>query len=736
MSRIFCKFLRLAIAALLLGVWSIGAAPAALAWGQPGLVPGIPNDVRSPKIAGESNRVHMITYQAASAQLLYSRGTSAADGSVRWERPRRIADDVRLAWNIAADASGAVHVAYATNDRRIYYIKNPSHGDLGNWSRPEEVATLGRQANELDIALDAANTPYIAWGQDVDPSVLFMAYRAPGGGWPVSEVAGRAYLYRYAALVVTGAGDSARVHIMTEQKGDKGSQLEILYAAGPRDGPFKVEGFSAGFGIGALSAQPTMALDRATGAIYTGFFSGNDLDFEFLFSYSGNNGESWSPATTTRIGTDLVVTEKSPMVAGNGRAYIMLQVKRVGNGGFASSGFYATEFNPADGSFTPPAPLRDVRGTDYKNVTPDYTINAQAKVGVWVPGFTAGAAYNSEPGSIPGVGVPPVEVGADAITINGGAATTRSPAVTVAVVNPKGAPTRMRVAIDAPLTPATPSEPFQPSFSRALPAGCQHTLALELQNDSGAVSGVLIATIVLDSELAAFVSARNPREGAAGYTREPNVRLEVIGVHECSGLKSVRGGASAQSLGAAAAINNNVYNSVLPLPAPAQPGPTSLTFQVEDVAGNSGLFTSTLVYDPTPPTLVASGRLTVTVPTSGTNLLAQLAFVGSRVQDDRFGGRGFWGVQLFNSRAPITDTARMAGLPWTTVQAPGDASDFTLPAWGLLGGIAPAERTPGAYYVYARFVDGAGNPTTGVVSGTVALGALRPVEVRLPIVAK
>ncbi|MBC8078624.1 MAG: hypothetical protein H7Y32_21285, partial [Chloroflexales bacterium] len=358
MFRILSKPLRLAIAALVLAVWSIGPTPTAQAWGQPGLVPGVPSDVRSPKVAGESNRVHMITYQAASTQLLYSRGTSAANGSITWERPRRIADDVKLAWNIAADASGAVHVAYATNDRRIYYIKNPNHGDFGNWSRPEEVATLERQANELDIALDAANTPYVAWGQDVDSSVLRVAYRAPGGGWLASEVAGRAYLYRYAALVVTGAGAGARVHVMSELKGDKGSQLEILYAAGPRDGPFRVQGFSAGFGIGALSAQPTMALDRATGAIYASFFSGNDLDFEFLFSYSRDNGESWSPATTTRIGSDLVVTEKSPMVAGNGRAYIMLQVKRVGDGGFASSGFYATEFNPSDGSFTPPAPLR------------------------------------------------------------------------------------------------------------------------------------------------------------------------------------------------------------------------------------------------------------------------------------------------------------------------------------------------------------------------------------------
>lgn len=725
--------LRLTLIAVLVGTWSLGAAPTALAWGQPGLVPGVPSDVRSPKIAGESNRVHMITFQAESAQLLYSHGTTNAAGEVSWERPRRIAEDVKLAWNIVADATGTVHVAYATNDRRIYYIKNSRGGDFGNWTTPELVATLDLQANELDIALDAANNPYLAWGQDVNPSVLRMAYRAANGAWVANEVAGRAYLYRYATLVVTGAGDGATVHIMTERKEGTGSQLEILYGAGPRDGPFSVQAFSGSFGIGALSAQPTMALDRGTGTIYTGFFSGNDLDFEFLFSYSRDNGATWSPVTTTRLGDDLVVTEKSPMVAGNNRAYIMLQVKRVGNGGFISSGFYDTEFNPADGSFTPPDPLRDVRGTDYKNVAPDYTINAQAKVGVWVPGFTAGGAYNSEPGSIPGVA--PVPVGADAISINAGAPATRSSTVAVTVVNPVGSPTRMRVAVDAPLTDATPSEPFQPTFTRTLPAGCQHTVTVELQNDLGGAPAVFADAIVLDSELSARVLASNPGAGLPTYTREPRFRLQAIGVNECSGLKSVRGGASAQSLGAPAAITDNLYDAVLPLPAPAQPGLVTVVTQVDDVAGNTGLFTTTLVYDPAPPTLVTTGKLTVTTPISGANVLAQLRFAGSRVTDVQYGGRGFWGVQLLNSRAPISDTQR-ASLPWVTVEAPGDASDFTLPAWGLLAGLAPAERTSGAYYVYARFVDGAGNPTTGVVSGTVTLGAIRPVEVRLPVVSK
>ena len=726
MFAVRSPFLRVALLVALLGVWALSAPSRALAWRQPGLVAGVPSDVRSPKIAGEGSRVHLITFQAETKQLLYSRGTTAADGSVRWERPRRIADDVKLAWNIAADATGTVHVAYATNDRRIYYIKNASRGDVGNWTRPELVAQL-KQANELDIALDAANTPYIAWGQDVDASVLQMSYRGAGGKWVTNEVSGRAYLYRYAALAVSGEGDAARVHIMTELKNGKGSQLEILYASGPRNGPFTARAFSASFGISGLAAQPTLALDRLTGTLYTGFFSGKDLDFQFLFSYSRTNGASWSPLTTTRLGDNLVVTEKSPMVAGNNRDYIMLQVKRVGNGGFASSGFYSTEFNPDTQSFTPPAPLRDVRGTDYKNVTPDLAINALAKIGVWVPGFTAGVAYNSEPGGI-------VSVGADAITLNGGAPFTRLPSVAVNIVNPQGQPSGMRVAIDAPIGAATPTEPFQASFSRTLPPGCQHTVSVQLLKGSE-VSEVLTAAIGYDAAVTASLRVLNPYNGAPGFTREPKYRLQVVGADECSGLKSVRGGTSAQTLGAPIDISANVYDAVLPLPAPAQPGANALVFQVEDVAGNTALFNNSITYDPTPPVLVSTGTLTVTVPATGTNVLAGLQFVGSTVRDDSFGGRGFWGVQLLNSRTPITDTAR-ADLPWATVQAPGEASDFALRDWGLLGGIAPASRGPGAYYVYARFVDGAGNPTTGVLSGTATLGALRPVEVWLPVVSK
>ena len=65
--------------------------------------------------------------------------------------------------------------------------------------------------------------------------------------------------------------------------------------------------------------------------------------------------------------------------------------------------------------------------------------------------------------------------------------------------------------------------------------------------------------------------------------------------------------------------------------------------------------------------------------------------------------------------APASDP----GLAWATAQAPGTGSDFALRNWSLLGGIAPADQTPGDYYIYARFLDGAGNPTIGVFTTSI-----------------
>ena len=90
-------------------------------------------------------------------------------------------------------------------------------------------------------------------------------------------------------------------------------------------------------------------------------------------------------------------------------------------------------------------------------------------------------------------------------------------------------------------------------------------------------------------------------------------------------------------------------------------------------------------------------------------------------------GRQFWGVWIANSRTPTapTDPAR-----WSPVEVPTHASDFTID-WSLFGGLGNQANPAVDYYVFVRFLDGAGNPTreadiieTGMI--TLESGFTRP----------
>jgi hypothetical protein len=102
----------------------------------------------------------------------------------------------------------------------------------------------------------------------------------------------------------------------------------------------------------------------------------------------------------------------------------------------------------------------------------------------------------------------------------------------------------------------------------------------------------------------------------------------------------------------------------------------------------------------------------VTAPVSVTNILTMLTFDNIEVHDNLFGPREglagnaeFWGVYVANSRQsnPTLNT-----LEWTAVPVDQQGTDFSV-RWSLFAGLPGASRTPGDYYVFVRFVDGAGN---------------------------
>jgi hypothetical protein len=129
-----------------------------------------------------------------------------------------------------------------------------------------------------------------------------------------------------------------------------------------------------------------------------------------------------------------------------------------------------------------------------------------------------------------------------------------------------------------------------------------------------------------------------------------------------------------------------------------------------------------MVYDITPPVLDTTTSPTVTVVTSVPTttldrVLVQLVFDNVRVTDNQYGqreglaaGAFFWGVYLATSPTPNPDPNT---LRWVAVPVLSPGAHFAV-QWSLFSGLdyGPALDKAGTYYVFARFLDGAGNPSS------------------------
>jgi len=367
--------------------------------------------------------------------------------------------------------------------------------------------------------------------------------------------------------------------------------------------------------------------------------------------------------------------------------------------------------------------------------------SAPAPVGAY-PLFTTGSVATTTPPT-------------GQLSIDNGHAITKNPLLSITIANVTGEPTKMRVSLDTPLTDATPLEAYRQTFTRSVsdPNLCTHTVYVQLISDvTGLTSDVLTSSIVVDSQVQAEVIARNPykrenavvfsqsqqvqplvTDGDANYTRVMAFYIEVNGSAECSSLQTVRAGRSTSSLPLAYSLSSDVFVNVLPIPGQVVVGSNALVFQVEDGVGNTQFYTREISYDPTPPTLVTTGTLGVDVHASRGTILANLAVAGNEVTDNMYPGRGFWGVWVANSRTSVADPATDTTLAWQVMPISGTASNFTLANWSLVGGLPRAQQTPGDYYVYLRFLDGAGNPTAGYLSAKVTLTDITPPTVFLPV---
>lgn len=226
--------------------------------------------------------------------------------------------------------------------------------------------------------------------------------------------------------------------------------------------------------------------------------------------------------------------------------------------------------------------------------------------------------------------------------------------------------------------------------------------------------------------------------GDPRYTRVPLITLEITGQDDCTDLKSVGIGKDANTIETTYLIDESGFRGVVPMPdfGNLRDGPVPVTAQVRDGAGNRRDFTFTMIFDEGKPQLnIGDPGTIVPSPDPGGDLIQDLSFQNINVSDITYGGRGFWGIWIANSRTPVANPATSADLSWTALRAPGTGRSFTIRSWSLANGLAAGDVTAGTYYIYVRFLDGAGNPSDGAITVTLTSNAEQP-GTYLPLVRR
>jgi hypothetical protein len=304
--------------------------------------------------------------------------------------------------------------------------------------------------------------------------------------------------------------------------------------------------------------------------------------------------------------------------------------------------------------------------------------------------------------------------------------------------------------------------PFSTPLSVAAPPAASSectlaTLYTQVRNGDAVQAEILSASITIDQQATGTVHLSNPflpgrapddPAGAGGapagdphYTRAPVVFLEVDGTADCSGLRELQIGASAQALGDPVPLAGNTFAEAIALPDPSDlaQGPHEVVTRLTDRVGNLLDATSVITFDSVRPVIAAGAELTVT-PDPQATILADLSIESLAVTDAYPGG--YWGAWIATSLTPVDDPATSAALTWTAVPIPAadrSADGALVRRWSLATGLStPARNLPlnTTIFVYLRLLDGAGNPSERVLTQQVTLPTVTLPTVFLPLVRR
>lgn len=354
----------------------------------------------------------------------------------------------------------------------------------------------------------------------------------------------------------------------------------------------------------------------------------------------------------------------------------------------------------------------------------------------------------------------------------------RSTGVRVTFKELAGSPKEVRWNWNAPPTDANPWTPFQGTISVPLPNTVNtddcipEVLYTQVRDGSLVETSPKQDALTIDNTVSASLRASNPflysinpvftmaegqpldlssnggaSHGNPSYTRTGQFYLEINGAGECSNLKSFRVAGSEAALAAQSPIGiiNNFLASgwALPNSGTLGDGPVNVFVEVTDQVNNVRIYPFTLNLDRVEPVL-ESGELTAIQSNPQATIVSTLVFSDVTVVDTY--PENYWGIWVANSLKEVEDPLTNTDLNWKSVEIianwrPSNSQPL-LPNWSLASGLGltpqqlrslPADST---FYVYVRFLDGAGNPTSEVISQTVTLKTVTLPEIRLPIISR
>jgi hypothetical protein len=692
----------------------------------PGATTSSNNAGKYPSVASVGNSVHMVANPDQKAQYWTKLDTaSSATGPTNFGSTKGGTDYTPAA--IASGPDGMLYAAWIVQNSGIQLKRKPLGGD---WEPSRAIYSTGSFMAYLDIAVSSTGQIFIVWNQDF----LYRYNTSTDGGatWSGSRVLSSKTPYKPVFIASGGnnitaaafGGNDAHAYVSI-WNGSTFVTTDIT--------PFRVAGEFFAFAKPAVAPNGKIyvAFSRVTGGVY--------------YTEQQPDG-SWP---VSRLAGGKVYGAMGIALDSQNNIHLSW----AGDASGIWELYYA--FKPVTGDWQGPIKATGINDRIVVDIDSATTSGARAYSHNILEAFTGSQSsvryqqFSGEGGS--GASATP--------SLDGGAIATRNSVVTVNFSNVTGSPDGVRYHWDAAPTDADPWVAFtNPLINVPGPTGvttdaCQtHTLYTQVRKGTTAGSvaqdseifdiGVQASVNILNRHLTGLPTVyglnvqdvytgpggNGASDGDPNYTRERSFFLGINGNADCSGLSTFNVTGSDNG-----PITNNIYANTPALPGGIAFGPHDINVEVKDKLGNTTTEQKTLIYDPANTDATGTQTNTLGLPVLGSggsvtadnanSIIQSLSFQGISVTDNLYGqqpnlpqlaaGKQFWGVWIANTTSPST-TVDSANLNWYPVRVPTPDSSFTV-KWNLFTGLGfttDLRNKPGDYYVFVRFLDGAGNAST------------------------